>query len=241
MPEYTPDRIKPIFKKILIVLISGSAFLSNASQADHGRDFLLVQSPRIGETGDVFGIARQDYTREKNSKGISFEPLLSWTARSWLSLEINSDAEKMHNEAFDYQSTLAGLRLRFTPKNSATALGLAARYEIASSNNDNNALKLSALSTYQVDDWLFGANINYEKAENTRREWRYAAGIKHELQHHLGMGIEIAGDLENEKSGEIVAGIFAELTHQFQMNAGIGTGFNNDVKLTVKTALIWRF
>ena len=225
-------------------LISATLALSlysDVSWADHGRDFLLVQTARLGDAGDVIGIARQDYAREEGRNAFAFEPLLSWTARDWLSLEINGDAEKTQGESFNYEATVPGLRLRFTPKGQALGLGLAARYDIAAKDDGSDALKLSGLGTYQVGDWLFGANLNYEKREGARREWGYAAGIKHELRHHLGVGLEVAGGFEEEKSGEVVAGVFSELTHDFQINVGVGTGFNNDVDLTVKTAVIWRF
>ena len=217
------------------------SLLSNVSWADHGRDFLLVQTARLGDVGSVIGIARQDYTREEGGNAFAFEPLLSWTARDWLSLEINGNAEKVQGESFNYEATVAGLRLRFTPKVQALGLGLAARYDIAAKDNGSDALKLSGLGTYEVGKWLFGANLNYEKPEGARREWGYAAGIKRELRHHLGVGLEVAGRFEEEKSGEVVVGVFSELTHDLQINAGVGTGFNNEVDLTVKTALIWRF
>lgn len=225
--------------RLIVTLTLG--LVGNVSWADHGRDFLLVQTARLGDAGNVFGIARQDYTRAEGGNAFAFEPLLSWTARDWLSLEINADAEKAQGETFNYEATVPGVRLRFTPRGQAMALGLAARYSIAAKDDDPDTLRLSGLGSYQVGGWLFGANLSYEKPEGTRREWGYAAGVKRELRHHLALGLEVAGSLEDERSGEVVAGIFLELTHDLQLNAGAGVGFNNDVDLTVKTALIWRF
>ena len=226
-----------------LLLVSLVLFtLSNVSRADHGRDFLLVQTARLGAVGNVIGIARQDYTRENEGGNVvALEPLQSWTARDWLSLEINGDIEKEAGNTFDYEATVPGVRLRFTPKDQAVALGFAARYALAARNDDDDVLKLSALGTYEVRTWLFGANLNYEKAENTRREWGYSAGIKRELRHHLGVGLEVAGSFEDERSGEVVAGLFSELTHRLQINVGVGAGFNSDVNMTVRTAFIWHF
>lgn len=229
-----------IFRFGAIATLSLS-FFCNVSWADHGRDFLLVQTARLGDAGNLIGIARQDYTREAGGNAFAVEPLFSWTARDWVALEINGDAEKEHGEAFNYEATVPGIRLRFTPKDQAIGLGLAARYDLAAKDKGRDAIKLSSLGTYQIGGWLFGANLNYEKPEGARREWSYAAGIKRELRHHLGVGLEVAGNFEEEKSGEVVAGVFSELTHDLQINVGVGAGFNNDVDLTVKTALIWRF
>jgi len=220
-----------------LVLILSSKLV----HADHGRDFLLVQTARLGTIGDVVGIARQDYSREEGSNAFEFEPLVSWTARDWLSVEVNGDGEKEQGESFKYEATVPGVRLRFTPKDQALVLGLAARYELAADDDSSDALKLSSLTTYQLGPWLFGANLNYEKPQDAESEWGYALGIKRELRHHLSVGLEVAGSLEDEKSGEVVAGLFSELTHNLQINIGIGTGFKNDVDVTVKTAVILRF
>ncbi len=217
------------------------SLVSNVGWADHGRDFLLVQTARLGKVGSVIGIARQDYTREEGSKAFEFEPLLSWTAREWLSFEINGDAEKVEGESFNYEATVPGVRLRLTPADQALGLGVAARYEIAADDDGSDALKLSGLANYEAGGWLFAVNLNYEKPEGARREWGYAAGAKRELHHHLGLGLEVAGSLEEEKSGEIVAGLFYEPMHGLQLNVGVGTGFNNEVDVTVKTALVWVF
>lgn len=224
---------------VLMAFVLGG--LSNTVWADHGRDFLLVQTARLGEAGNIIGIARQDYERANGSGGYAFEPLLSWTARDWLSLEISGDAEKEQGESFNYEATVPGLRLRFSPKGQPLVLGMAARYDIAADDEGTDALKLSGLGSYERGGWLFGANLQYEKPQDAEREWGYAAGVKRELRHHLGVGLEVAGTFEDRRGGEAVAGVFWEPMHDLQINAGIGTGFNNDVDLTVKSALIWRF
>lgn len=200
-----------------------------------------MQTARLGEVGSVYGIARQDYSKTNNENAVIFEPLLSWTMYDWLALEINNDAEKIQGEQFNYEATVAGLRLRLSSQNKKLVLGVAARYSIAADKAGDDVLKLSGLGSYQINNWLFGANINYDKPNNSRRELSYAIGVKREIRHHLGIGVEVEGELENEKNGEIIAGIFNEFTHRFQFNVGVGTGFNNDVNLTVKTALIWQF
>lgn len=84
------------------LLLTVLCALSSPSKADHGRDFLLVQTARLGAVGDVIGIARQDFTRDAEGNNVfSLEPLQSWTARDWLSLEINGDIEKAGGESFD--------------------------------------------------------------------------------------------------------------------------------------------
>jgi len=105
--------------------------------------------------------------------------------------------------------------------------------------DEGNALKLTSLSTYGMSEWLLGINLTFEKAEGSR-DWTYAAGIKRKIRHHLGLGAEIAGGLE-ELRGEVVGGVFYEVKHGLQVNAGLGTGFSNDQDLTLKTALVWVF
>ncbi len=227
-------------KNIYTLAVFSLVLFNNASWADHGRDFLLTQTARLGDLGSVYGISRQDYTRQNDAKAFVLEPLISWTATDWLSLEINSDAEKVEGESFNYESTMAGIRLRLTPTRQALVLGVATRYGFGSNSENDDVFKFSGLATYQVGTWLLGANANYKKHENSHRELGYAVSIKRELRHHLSLGVEAAGAFEGEKSGEVIVGIFNEVTHHFQINAGVGTGFNNDVDLAIKTAIIWR-
>jgi len=188
-------------KKVIsfIVFTMFLSFLSNVSLADHGRDFLLVQTARLGNTGDIFIIARQDYAREKNNN-FAFEPLLSWTTFDWLSLEVNAHAEKKQGESFNYESSVPGIRVRLTPKENALTMGIAARYEIVSDDHHKtNALKLSGLGTYQIDHWLFGFNLSYAKPKRGNREMTYAVGVKGELRHHLSLGLEVPVVLKKTK------------------------------------------
>jgi hypothetical protein len=217
------------------------SLLSSASWADHGHDFLLVQTARMRAVGSVVGIARQDYTRDQGVGALSFEPLLSWTARDGLAVEVNGDAEKVQGEPFHYEASTVGLRLRLTPAGQALTWGLAARYGIAAHADGSDVVKLAGLVCHEAGPWLLGANLNYAKPQGARRQWAYSLGLKRELRHHLGLGLEVAGNLGAERGGEVVLGLFSELTHDFQINAGVGTGFDNDVTLTVKTALVWRF
>ncbi len=215
--------------------------LSNTVFADHGRDFLLVQTARIGDPGEFTVISRQDYVRGEGEDIYEFEPLLSWTAFDGLSFEINGDAEKSSGESFNYEATVPGLRLRFTRPEDAIALGLAIRYEMAAEDEEPDALKLNGLFSYEYESWLFGANVNYEKPEGDGSESGYGLAAKREIRHHLAVGLEAEGSFEEEQSGEIIIGLYWEPIHGFQFNAGIGTGFNSEEDYTVKTALVWVF
>lgn len=232
---------KTPFGVLMAVLPLMLSLAGNVSLADHGRDFLLVETARLGEAGDVIGIARQDYMREEGNDVFVFEPLLSWTVRDWLSLEINADAEQVQGESFNYEATVPGLRLRFTPRDQALGFGAAARYEIADDDDGSDAFKVSGLANYETGGWLFAGNLIYENPQDAQSEWGYAAGARRELRHHLALGLEVSGSLEEEKSGEVLVGMFYEPIHGFQVNVGVGTGFNSDTDVTAKTALVWVF
>lgn len=226
---------------VLTALTLMLSLVSSITLADHGRDFLLVETARLGEVGSVTGIARQDYIREEGNDVFVFEPLLSWTARDWLSLEINADAENEQGESFNYEATVPGLRLRFTPKGQALGLGASARYDIAADDDGSDAIKVSGIANYEAGGWLFASNLIYENPQDAQSEWGYALGAKRELRHHLALGLEVSGSFDEEKSGELLVGIFSEPFHGFQVNVGVGTGFNSETDVTVKTALVWVF
>ncbi|MBL4622534.1 MAG: hypothetical protein JKY89_09055, partial [Immundisolibacteraceae bacterium] len=221
-----------------IFILLFSSLMTSVCFGDHGREFLLVQTARLGNSGNIFIIARQDYTREEGRDKFVFEPLLSWTVRDWISLEVSADAEKVQGESLNYEATVPGIRIRLTPKGKPLEMGVAARYDVSADSQSNDTLKISGLGTYQVNGWLLGANLNYKKQKGIKQEWGFAMGVKRELRHHLSLGLEVSGSLEEKKSGEVVAGLYYELNHGMQINAGVGTGFNSDVDFTAKTAFI---
>lgn len=218
----------------MTVILSGTPA---ETWADHGRDFLLAQTARLGPAGHVFAIARVDYSRHDGEKTIGFEPLLSWTARDWLSLEINADLEKTAHEGLVHEATVPGLRLRLLGQDH-WQLGIAARYVIPASGHDEEAVKLAALVSYEAGGWLFALNAHHHATDESS-DWRYVGGIKGELRHHLSLGLEITGDLDRS-ANEIVAGLFYEINHGFQVNTGVGMMLEED-EPSLKTALIWRF
>ena len=223
----------------LSVLVLG--LIPNIAMSDHGRDYLLVQTARLGSTGDIFLIARQDYFHEGGTSSYIFEPLLSWTVHDQISLEINADAEKVRGEKLNYEATVLGSRVRLTPEGQSLAIGLAFRYKMSSDPDSEDKLKLAALGTYQINSWLLGGNINYEKHKGADHEWGFSIGAKRELRHHLNLGIEMSGNLDDDPNGETIIGLYYELIHGMQINVGIGSGYNNDVDFTAKTAFIWWF
>ena len=223
----------------IMVLILG--LIPNIALSDHGRDYFMVQTARLGNTGDIFLIARQDYFDEEGAGSYIFEPLLSWTAHDRISLEVNADAEKVQGEKLNYEATVLGSRIRLTPEGQSLIVGMAIRYKMPSEPESEDTLKLAALGTYQVNSWLLGGNINYEKQRGSDHEWGFSMGAKRELRHHLSLGVEVSGSLIDNPSGETVVGLYYELIHGMQINAGIGSGFNNDIDLTAKTAFIWWF
>ncbi len=213
--------------------------LPKAAFGDHGRDFLLTQTARLGDAGSLFVIARQDYARSNSEGVLAFEPLIAWTARDWVSLEINADIEKEKGEPHEYEATVPGARIRVDIEDYPVVLGMAVRYAIASDDESHDALKLSALGSYHLNGFLFGFNLNYKKPEGAGGEWGYALAAKQELRHHLSLGMEVSGSFEGDASGEVVGGMYYEPVHGIQINVGVGTGFNSDLDVTFKTALIW--
>jgi hypothetical protein len=212
----------------------------NTIYAHHGRDFLFLETAHLPEFGGLYGISRQDFVREDIDE-FEFEPGLIYGAFDWLALEVHGHVEKVSGESFNYESTAPALHLRFTPRNSALALGASVEYEFAREGDDEDKIEISGVSAFEKEDWIIGFNLNYEKIIGEDEEWGYAAGVRRVIGDVLSIGVEVIGSFEDEESGEVLCGLYGDLSDRLTINAGIGTGFNSEVDLTVRTALIWRF
>jgi len=219
----------------ITLLLSGTSIY-----AHHGRDFLLVQSAHIPEQGSLYGISTQDYIQEDKDE-YEFEPALIYGALDWLALEVHGHIEKENGESFNYESTAPAAHLRFTPRSCPLGLGLSAEYEFARHEDEADVVELSGKTSFEHQKWTIAFNLNYEKAEEEDEEWGYATGVRRFITDNTAIGIEIDGTFEEEESGEVLCAIYSDINERFTINAGIGAGFNSDVDLTVRTALIWRF
>ncbi|VAW57396.1 hypothetical protein MNBD_GAMMA07-1284, partial [hydrothermal vent metagenome] len=137
--------------------------ISAICMADDGRDFFLVQTARLGDAGLFTGILRQDFFKEKEGNAFEFEPLISWNAYDWLSLEMNANSAKEVDDSYKAEALVTGFRLRITPKNDSLMLGVATRYKLAVDSDVENALSFTFLTSYQMKKWLIGANLGVEK------------------------------------------------------------------------------
>ena len=156
----------------------------------HGRDFLLTQSAHIAARGEVYAIARQDYVDEGADEEAEFEPTLIGSVTDWLSLEAHSHIEKVEGESTEYESTAAVAQVRFTPRESALAIGGSVEYEFAHDSSEDNVLGLTAMLGYEFSEWLATVNVLYEDPSGSSGEWGYAAGVRHQFNddHAFGLG-----------------------------------------------------
>ena len=89
---------------------------------------------------------------------------------------------------------------------------------------------------------MVALNLISEKLNesNSTFELGYTAGYKNNLINQLDLGIEVQGSFEHEE-GEVIGVIFYNPMDQFDFNFGLGTGFGNNINLSIHTSLIWQF
>lgn len=210
--------------------------------AHHGRDFLLTQSAHLPEAGRLYGIARQDYLDEGDSGEWEFEPALIGSVTDWLTLEAHSHIEKPKGESASYESTAAVGYFRFTPRESAFALGGAIEYEAARHRDEHDVWGFAGIASYETGGWQVGLNLLAERETSggADTEWGYAAGLRRSVAHKLAVGVEVAGSFEDEKEGEVLIGVFSDPTPWLTVNVGVGTGFNRGADTTFRSALVFR-
>jgi hypothetical protein len=207
----------------------------------HGRDFLLTQSAHIAARGEVYAIARQDYVDEGADEEAEFEPTLIGSVTDWLSLEAHSHIEKVKGESAEYESTAAVAQVRFTPRESALAIGGSVEYEFAHDSDSEDAWGFTGIATYEGSAWIVGVNLLAERETGggAETEWGYAVGIRRSFTEKFAVGLEVRGTLEDENEGEVLAGTYFDLSRSFTVNVGMGTGFNDGLDLSVRTALVF--
>ena len=187
-------------------------------------------------------ISRQDYIDEEVGSEWELEPSLLFGLADWLTFELHSHIEKENGSSFVYEATASELNFRFTPRDSAFAAGASIEYEFARKSEDDDEIAASLISGYENDGQIFAFNITYERETGASEdEWGYAAGARFEVLPGSSLGLEIEGSFEEEKSGEVLIGYYADVSDQLSLNMGLGSGFNEGADITARTAIIWQF
>ena len=227
------------------VTCAGCLFIflvSTAARAHHGRDFLLTQTAHLPVQGQIYAISRQDFVDEGDEKEWEFEPVVIGAVADWLTLEIHSHIEKVNGESAEYESTAAAGYVRFTPRESAFAVGAGVEYEIAKHRDEEDVWEFTGLASYEDGGWMFGLNLIAERKATggAETEWGYAAGVRRALADKVAASLEITGAFEDGKEGEILLGILTDPLPWLTVNVGLGTGFNGGANLSIRSAFIFK-
>jgi hypothetical protein len=203
---------------------------------------LLTQTAHLPIQGEFYAIARQDFVDEGEEKEWEFEPAAIGALADWFALEVHSHIEKVSSESAKYESTAAAGYFRFTPRESALAVGAAIEYELAHHDDEEDVWEFAGLASYEASQWMLGVNLlgERETGDGGETEWGYAAGVRRTLTNKVAAGLEVAGTFEDGKEGEILLAIFADPRPWLTVNVGLGTGFDGGADLTVRTAFIFK-
>lgn len=223
----------------VMAAIVASSFIQVA-YAHHGIDFITVETVHLPPKGASYAIARVDYISEEEYE-LEFEPSILYGATDWFAIELHAHFEKEEGDSTKYESLAPAMRIRLTPREQPFSVGLSVEYEFAHDSAEDDVLALNAIFGYEFSGWMFAANVLHEKPSNSSGEWAYAAGVRHSYNEDHGFGLELNGSLENSDSSEVLFGYYGELSKQFSINAGFGTGLGDGPDWSVRTALIWNF
>jgi len=223
----------------VMAAIVASSFIQVA-YAHHGLDFVTVETVHLPLKGAGYAIARLDYISEEEYE-LEFEPSILYGATDWFAIELHAHFEKEEGESTKYESLAPAMRIRLTPREQPFSVGLSVEYEFAHDSDEDDVVGLNAIIGYEISGWMFAANLLHEKPSHSSGEWAYAAGVRHAYNDDHGFGLEFNGSLENSDSSEVLIGYYGELSNQFSINAGFGTGLGDGPDWSVRTAFIWNF
>lgn len=225
---------------ILLACTAAAGIASNAAEAHHGLDFLLVQTAHLPQQGTGYAVARFDHLSE-NVDETGFEPAALFGATDWMTVELHGHYHKEEGEPSRFESIAPALNFRLTPREQSFSFGLSAEYEFASASDDADVAEVAALFGYEANAWVVAGNVLYEKASGAKGEWGYAAGLRRTFAEKHGLGIEVLGSFESDGSSEVMFGYYVEFSERFTLNAGIGTGIDDGPDRSARMAMIWRF
>ena len=212
------------------------------AHAHHGKDFLLASTAHLPKAGEAFVISRQDYIEEEEGGEWELEPSLLFGVTDWFTFELHSHIEKENGHSFVYEATAPELNFRFTPRDSAFSLGASIEYEFARKSEDDDEIAATLISGYENEGRVFSFNITYgRETSSSEDEWGYAAGARFEIASGSSVGLEVEGTFEEDKTGEVLFGYYADFSEHLSLNLGVGTGFNEGVDVAARTAVIWKF
>jgi len=237
-----PLSLKPVLFAATVPFLAAQMLFPAAVNAHHGKDFLLATTAHLPKAGEVFVISRQDYIDEDEGSEWELEPSLLFGVTDWFTFELHSHIEKENGSSFVYEATAPELSFRFTPRASAFSLGASIEYEFARKSEDDDEIAASLISGYEKDGRIFAFNITYERETGSSEdEWGYAGGARFEVAPGSSLGLEVEGSFEEDKTGEVLLGYYADFSDKLSLNIGVGTGFNDGVDVAARTAIIWSF
>ncbi|MFZ4763867.1 MAG: hypothetical protein ACOYMN_02845 [Roseimicrobium sp.] len=72
--------------------------------------------------------------------------------------------------------------------------------------------------------------------------WGYAAGVRHQLTHEFGLGVEAIGDFVKDGMHEVTLGCYVNPNHTLTLKLGAGFGLTQaSADFSLKTGVVWRF
>ena len=223
---------------VWILLLS----VSNIAFAHHGRDFLLVQSAHIPESGDAYVIARQDYLDRGDGRETELEPGAVAGVTDWLTMELHGHAAKEEGEPMRYESTGAVAYVRWTPREARWSIGTSVEYVDAADNELHDEVAAAMLTTYEASDWIFAMNLDatHERDSSEDDSWGIRGAVRRSFKRSVAFGVEFVGSFDHREDREVMFGAYLHPMHPLTINLGVGTGFDGGPDYTLRSALIWQ-
>jgi len=224
----------------LVACVVVACLLPATGHAHHGVDFILAQTAHLPAQGAGYLVGRVDYVA-KNENEAEFQPEVLYGATEWMSLDLHAHIAKPQGQSASYEALAPEVTVRLTPRASALSAAVSAEYEIARDGNADDVFGLAGIVGYATEEWLATVNLVYEKPSGSTREWSFAAGVRRNLSHDHGLGLEFTGPLESGGNTEALLGYYGGLSERLTFNAGLGTGIAGGPDWSLRTTLIWQF
>ncbi|TZF90285.1 hypothetical protein [Cognatilysobacter lacus] len=199
------------------VLLAGLA--PGLARADHGEDFLVVDSPGGPTPGELYLVldGRQSFAHDHATQA---GPSLLYGLSDRIALQLDGEYDRARGERWRYAGTASSVQFSLTdPGHAGPQVGLTLSRTFAPDGDSRSEARLGA----QVgpDDNLFAANL-YVAHESGGSVSGGAVGYRRGFGDHLGLAVEAEGPLQHAEGAQVLASLHFDPDAAWSLKVAVG-------------------
>jgi len=218
------------------------SFTPSFAMAHHGQDFLLLESPGIPHSGDIYLVTNAQLALENNAEEqAGFEPALLVGVTRRVAFELHAHTEKLAGDSWNYEATAPAIHILLTDpnKHSGLKVGIGLEYEIAAEDDglDNAEFRLAVENGKGKNKW--GGNLILDREQGGETDVGAALGFRHKIGDAWSLGFEAQSSVERAAGAELLFGAYYDHEQNWVVKLGLGGKREEDGHITPMLHIGW--